>query len=109
MKKSQAINNLRLKFTKEKAEVIRNIMMSETYRTCCGPTEKVKILLSSEYSITVQEACNAAGISTKTYYNSKAMTEQIASPLIKSSPNQLLTNDEEKKNFAIHRKSSVEL
>ena len=97
MKKSQAINNLRLKFTKEKAEVIRNIMLSATYRTSCSPTEKVKILLSSEYSISVQEACSAVGISTKTYYNCKAMTGQIASPLIKSSPNQLLTNDEEKK------------
>ena len=91
---------LKYQCEQEKANVLRRIMLSATYRTASSKIQKVEIILSSEFNFSVQEACKTVGISTKTYYQSKHSDENRII-IEKSAPSQLLTDIEEKNLISI--------
>ena len=68
---SPCIQFMSTKFSPDDAKLLRNIMLSSSFRNARTPCEKVKILINSEYRIPIPIACKAVGISTKTYYNHK--------------------------------------
>ena len=84
------------KLSSDTRAMVRTVMMTAEYRSAETKFQKVEILRNSEFSIPVNDACTAVGISTKTYYKDKKLINQGEPPLEKSPPNQLLTIEEEK-------------
>ena len=77
------------------SDKIKIIMRSAEFRSANTVFERVKILHSSEFSVSIQHACIAMGISTKSYYNSINCKTQTPVNTIRKPPNQLLTIEEE--------------
>ena len=81
------------------SDKIKIIMRSAEFRSANTVFEKVKILHSSEFFVSIQHACIAMGISTKSYYNNINCKTQTPGNTIRKPPNQLLTIEEENTQF----------
>ena len=77
------------------SDSIKKIMRTAEFRTADTILEKVHVLHNSEFSISIQHACMAMGISTKTYYNQFLGKAKPLANTVRKPPNQLLTIEEE--------------